>query len=97
MVRHYTVSVEIHLFSYLTSLTVRDKVASALHQTSNFVLGNHTITVLVTYAEGLIGVEVRIALQALSCGFFRALSADHGPHHILERLCGGVGEDVVLA
>ena len=97
MVRHYSVSVEIHLSGYLTSLAIRDKVASALHQASNFILRNHTITVLVTDAEGLIGVEVRISLQGLSCSFFRAFSADHGPHHILERLCSRVGKDVVLA
>ena len=97
MVRYNTIPVEIHLFRYRAGLIIGDKVASALHQASDFVLRNNTVTILVTDAEGFGGVEVRIALQALPCGFFCAFSADHRPHHVFEALCCGVGEDVVLA
>ena len=71
-------------------------MASALHQASDFVLRNNTITVLVTDAEGFSGIEVRVSRKALPCGFFSTLSADHSPHHVFEALCRGVGEDVIL-
>ena len=72
-------------------------MASALHQASDFVLRNDTVTVLVTDAESFCRVEVGIARQALPRGLLRALSADHRPHHVFKALCCGVGEDVVLA
>ena len=95
--RYNTISVEIHLFRYRASLVIGDKVASALHQASDFVLRNNTITILVTDAEGLSRVKVGVALQALPGGFFCAFCADHGSHHVFKALSRGVGEDVVLA
>ena len=64
---------------------------------SEFILANNTIAVGIEGVEGVVDVEVWVALEALASGLCRDLSSEVSPPDVLEGAGGGWQEAVITA
>ena len=94
---NHAVHISIQLLSDLTYFSICDKEATALHQVAELVLRNVAASIIVTYPEGNVRIEIGVALQVLPSCLSRTLRADQCSKKILELTSGGVCKDVIFS
>ena len=90
------VTVVVELLGDLFGLSVRDVEATALNQSSEFVLGNHAVATQVQRVKCLVNVEVGGGSETSADGLSGALDLEVNSPHVAE-LNGSVGQEAVVA